>query len=930
MSLKKQTSVLGTRHKDHTTSKKKQEKKKKVSLLALAALMDLRQWFLLCITCTITTALFSCTAVSRAEVTRRNETDRLTLLEVKSNTVDPLGILSSWNSTVHFCHWHGVTCGRRHQRVIILELQSLQLSGTISPHIGNLSFLRELNLRNNSFISAIPPEVGLLSRLQVLRLNNNSLTGPIPQAITRCSNLTSLLLAQNMIEGNVPADIGSLSRLQKLDLRGNSLTGTIPPSVGNLSSLEYFMVSRNSLGGAIPNTLGNLRNLRQLALGENTFVGTVPSSIFNITSLELLDMGISQLKGSLPWDLGVTLPNLYFLSVAYNQFTGPIPRSVSNMSSLSFFIMAANGFTGGVPSLAEVRGLSLFHIAVNHLGSGEADDLNFLCSLSNSASLQKVDASQNNFGGAIPECIGNLSKTLNAFSLSDNALSGSLSSSISNLINLEFLSIMGNNISGAIPPEIGDLINTKQLHLGYCQFIGEIPDALGNLTTMTHLSLRENNLRGTIPPSPGKCNSLILLDLGSNKLYGAIPPEITRLSSLSIYADFSMNNLTGELPMEIGNLKNLGELDLFGNKLSGEIPASLGSCISLEKLYMQDNSFSGSIPSTLSSLRGIQAMNFSNNRLSGQVPQFLQDLPLVSLDLAFNDFEGALPMQGVFTNVTATSVVGNAKLCGGLPPFQLPECKIERSNTSSRVKLIVSFTVSGILVLVLVMSLVYVLWRRKERKTLTLSSSDGHLTVSYQSLLKATDGFSSTNLIGTGSFGSVYKGALDLSEKVVAIKVLNLAQYGASKSFMAECQALRNIRHRNLVKVLTACSGFDYQGNDFKALIYEFMANGSIDEWLHPRASGGAESAPSSRKLNLLQRVNIARDVACAFDYLHHQSEIPIVHCDLKPSNVLLDDEMNGHVGDFGLARFLPAATHEFLREQTSSVGVRIYRLYSS
>lgn len=231
-------------------------------------------------------------------------------------------------------------------------------------------------------------------------------------------------------------------------------------------------------------------------------------------------------------------------------------------------------------------------------------------------------------------------------------------------------------------------------------------------------------------------------------------------------------------------------------------------------------------------------------------------------------------------------------------------------------------SVSGILGIVLVLSLLYVFWRRKGRKTLTSGSSiDGHFTISYQSLLKATDGFSSTNLIGTGSFGSVYKGVLDSDQRVVAVKVLNLARHGASKSFIAECEALRNIRHRNLVKVLTACSGFDYRGNDFKALIYEFMFNGSLDEWLHPQTSGWREYAP--RKLSLPQRVNIAIDIACAFDYLHHQSEIPIVHCDLKPSDILLDGEMNGHVGDFGLVRFLPEATQEFICDQTSSIGVR-------
>lgn len=195
--------------------------------------------------------------------------------------------------------------------------------------------------------------------------------------------------------------------------------------------------------------------------------------------------------------------------------------------------------------------------------------------------------------------------------------------------------------------------------------------------------------------------------------------------------------------------------------------------------------------------------------------------------------------------------------------------------------------------------------------------------MSYRSLLKATDGFSLTNLLGVGGFGSVYKGILDNDEKLVAVKVLNLLNPRASKSFKAECEVLRNVRHRNLVKLLTACSGSDYQGNDFKALVYEFMVNGSLEEWLHPITPGIDEARESSRSLNFVQRLNIAIDISCALEYLHRGCRTPIVHCDLKPSNVLLDDEMIGHVGDFGLARFFPEATNNLSFNRSSTNGVR-------
>ncbi|XP_028098545.1 probable LRR receptor-like serine/threonine-protein kinase At3g47570 [Camellia sinensis] len=167
--------------------------------------------------------------------------------------------------------------------------------------------------------------------------------------------------------------------------------------------------------------------------------------------------------------------------------------------------------------------------------------------------------------------------------------------------------------------------------------------------------------------------------------------------------------------------------------------------------------------------------------------------------------------------------------------------------------------------------------------------------ISYTNLLKATDGFSTENLIGSGHYGRVHKGMLSPDETTVAVKVLNLHQRGAAKSFITECQVLRNIRHRNLVKVLTACSSTDYEGNEFKALVYEFMPNGTLESWLHPR-----DGQLQTRKLNFFQRINIAIDVAFTLHYLHNECQMPIVHCDIKPSNILLDNDLTAHVSDFG------------------------------
>ena len=855
-----------------------------------------------------------------------NETDRLALLEFKAKiTDDPLGVLKSWNETVHFCQWHGVRCGRRHQRVISLDLYSHKLVGSISPHIGNLSFLRVLELTNNSFNYEIPPEIGHLRRLQMLFLSYNSLTGEIPTNISRCSNLMYIYLSWNRLVGKIPAELGSLSKLQYLFIHANSLSGGIPQSFGNLSSLERLSATQNNIVGIIPDSLFELKTLTHVALNGNGLSGTIPLSLSNLSSLVSFDVSYNRLHGNLTSNFRITFPNLQHLGLSHNRFTGSIPISLSNASNLEYFSSNYNNLTGKVPSLEKLPRLQFFSVTTNNLGYGELEDLGFMSSLTNVSNLEVLALNDNNFGGMLPESMGNWSTKLAFLFLDGNKIGGSIPAGIVNLVSLERLEMWENQLSGSIPDDIGKLQNLRYLMLIENNLSGLLPSSLGNLENLIQLILGRNYFRGNIPSSLGKCQNLLFLDLSLNNLSGPIPPEVVSISSLSISLDLSDNRLTGALPSEVGNLRNLGVLDVSNNMFSGEIPSSIGSCTALEFLSMKGNFFQGAIPSSFSSLRGIRILDLSRNNLSGKIPEFLQDIDFKSLNLSYNDFEGMLPMKGVFKNWSATWIMGNSDLCGGIPEFHLPKCYFKepkKRGLSLALKITIS-TLSGLLGIVCVLSVLIFFWlRKKKRQPASSSSEKSLLKVSYQSLLAATDGFSPSNLIGVGSFGSVYKGLLDHDGTAIAVKVLNLLRKGASKSFIAECETLRNIRHRNLVKVLTACSGADYQGNDFKALVYEYMVNGSLEQWLHPTPTTEEPSAPP-RKLSLLQRLNIAIDVAYALDYLHHQCETPIVHCDLKPSNVLLDAEMTGHVGDFGIAKFLPEAVTRVPENQSSSIGIR-------
>ncbi|KAL0356410.1 UNVERIFIED_CONTAM: putative receptor-like protein kinase [Sesamum radiatum] len=796
-----------------------------------------------------------------------NETDKLALVDFKSQiTEDPLQVLASWNDSLHFCNWNGVACSLQiPPRVTGLNLTGQRLAGTISPHLGNLSFVSVLDLSQNSFRGWIPMELGNLGRLQTLNMSYNLLGGRIPANLSNCFSLSNLALDHNQLVGIVPPELGSLSRLITLYLGSNNLTGIVPSSLGNL------------------------------------------------TSLWELDMSYNYLYGERIW-------------LAYNFFTGPIPDSFSNASNLYNIDLIHNNFTGKVPlSLAKLD-LQVLNMGYNRLGRGEPDDLDFISALTNCSNLNMLHFGDNRFGGILPVSIANLSTTLTELYLEGNFISGSISREISNLQNLNTLYMNFNYLNGTIPDSLGSLPNLARVVLASNQLIGKIPSNFGNMTSLLWLFLFDNRLEGGIPLSLTNCKQMVFFSVSQNNLTGILPPEIIGMPSILSF-NASYNSFTGPLPEEVGNMSRLVEIDLSYNKFSGQIPDSIGNCLGLNIVFLQANSFQGTIPN-LAHLSTLSYLDLSSNNLSGRIPDFLATLPsLLYLNLSFNNLEGEVPSEGVFLNASATDIHENPKLCGRITELNLTACpeqeppRTQRKHGRKALKPILAI-VLPVSFAALCLFLLLICWVQKRRKVPRILSSSRSLNffpkISYEELLNATDGFSSANLIGSGSFGTVYKGTLSSDETLVAVKVLNLRQKGAFKSFIAECQALRNIRHNNLVKVITACSSTDFHGNDFKALVYQFMSNGSLDNWLHPE-----EERQWHNHLNILQRIDIATDVAAALNYLHHQCQTPVIHCDLKPQNVLLDHDLTAHVGDFGLARLLPKFNMKENANQLSSLGIK-------
>ncbi|KAL6842193.1 hypothetical protein ACP4OV_028172 [Aristida adscensionis] len=836
----------------------------------------------------------------RATCSNHNETDidMLSLLDFKKNiNLDPKGALASWNGSTPLCRWRGVFCGslKHPQRVTALDLTGQGLIGTISPSLGNLTFLRLLNLSSNSLTSKIPSSLGRLRHLQILELTDNSIQGTIPNELSNCSSLREILIRRNQLEGEIPAQIASLPKLRELVLSKNNLTGRIPFVLGNITTLTRLSLTYNHLEGEIPDELGQLSRMRQLQLGVNGLSGRIPQEIFNLSNLVRLCLDSNNLTmDQLPYSMGTSLHNLQFMCLGGNRIGGTIPASLGNATHLKDVGLGNNFFSGNVPTSLGVLGeLSRLSLGNNKLEANDKQSWMFMDALANCSSLKTLSQEKSAEGRA---------------------------TKFWNLQGLTYLSLEFNNFDGDISEWVGNFKYMEKLYLSRNRFSGPVPPSLSSLSKLYWLKLASNGFEGFVPGTFGKLQHLQILDMSDNYLNGSMPVELFSLPAL-LSLDLSHNNLHGTLPLEIGSANKLVKIDISSNKIYGEIPRSLGNCESLQDIEMGNNILHGGIPSSLTNLKDLMRLNLSHNKLSGPIPGFLGSQSILQkLDLSYNNLQGEIPRNGIFTNVTALKLAGNNNLCGGVQELQFPLCPTRKRGLSHSLKVLIP---EACLLLVLALIAIVLLFYRKklgQKSLLVPTFLDKKLPqVSYMDLAKATENFSPENVIGKGAHSSVYKGYIDNLKAVVAVKVFNLDTHGAQHSFVVECQALRSIRHRNLVTVLTACSSIDSKGDEFKAIVYEFMPSGNLDVLLHSQENN--EHSPGH--LNLTQRLKIANDVANALDYLHNGLQPPIVHCDLKPSNILLDDDMDAHVGDFGLARLYNDGTSISKEGSTSSIGLR-------
>uniref|UniRef100_A0A7N0UEI6 non-specific serine/threonine protein kinase n=1 Tax=Kalanchoe fedtschenkoi TaxID=63787 RepID=A0A7N0UEI6_KALFE len=743
-------------------------------------------------------------------------------------------------------------------------------------------------------------------RVTEIDLSGKNLAGTLPfDAICQLPSLKKLSFGSNSLHGRITERLSDCTKLEFLSLGENSFSGSVP-DLSSLTRLEHLNVSLAGFSGQFPwSSLTNLTNLKSLILGDNQFdPSPFPSQILRLDKLSWLYLSNCSIYGQIPESIG-NLTSLRNLELAYNRLSGEIPASISKLQNLWQLELYTNSLTGRFPvGFGNLTGLARFDASTNLL-EGDLSELRFL------TKLESLQLFENRFSGRVPTEFGSF-KRLTGLSLYDNMLVGPLPTQLGSWAEFEFIDVAGNALTGSIPPEMckkGKLVDFLILDNN---FTGTVPDTYAGCTSLERLRLRNNSLEGAIPAGIwglpnlivtdlsvnqfeggissdiGKAKSIGLLLLDHNRFVGKLPVEISNLSSLVTF-DVGFNKFSGSIPNTIGELKNLSSLFLDRNGFSGPIPDSIGACSSLSELNAAGNSLSGEIPSSLGYLPDLNSLNLSSNKFSGQIPASFASLKLSLLDLSDNWLTGRVP-GALSIDAYNSSFAGNPGLCSTQALNRVKRCSSAHDKKSGYFKIFVASLVVGLTALTVTLACCLLIKVRRRVRTRDNWHVKCYHSVKFseQEILKS---IKPENLIGTGSSGKVYRVILRTGHQL-AVKLISKSEdkpFDPSPEFEAEVATLSSIRHVNVVKLYCSISS-----EESDLLVYEYMSNGSLWDRLH-----------TCRKMEMgwEVRFEIAVGSARGLDYLHHGCGGPVVHRDIKSSNILLGPDLKPKIADFGLAK---------------------------
>ncbi|CAL5340946.1 hypothetical protein CsSME_00025155 [Camellia sinensis var. sinensis] len=709
------------------------------------------------------------------------------------------------------------------------------------------------------------------------------------------SRVTSMVLAGMDLTGSLSNDILSLSELQYLDLSNNKgLTGTLPSSIGNLNQLTTLILIGCSFSGPIPDSIGSLQQLVFLALNANSFSGPIPPSIGNLSNLSWLDLTDNQLNGTIPVSSRSTtgldmLVKARHFHLGMNQLFGSIPSQLfhSNMN-LIHAIFDNNKLTGSIPeTLGYVQTLEVIRFNWNSLNGPVPSNLNNLTSVS------ELYLANNNLNGPLPNLTG--MNFLNSLDMSNNSFN-----------------------SSTVPPWLTSLEALTTLMMEHTQLQGIIPVNLFSLPQLQTVVLSNNELNGTLTVAANYSSQLTLIDLQNNSISGytaatgssmdlllADNPICQGAGATGSYCTAQKTNSSNFTPLNNCTSVTCGSNKVLSLNCKCAYPYT-------GTLHFISFSFSNlKNLSYYSSLSGSLMSAF----LSNQLPVDSITVSDPSIDIySYLQFRVQIFPSGQDQfNRTAVSSIGTLL---NRQPFQLnnfgPFFFIDESysfagttSKSSKTGILVGAVIGSFVLVLLFLGVGFYAFHQKKRAKraaeqnpfaswVTNNNIDGIPVLKgarsfpFEELKKCTDYFLEDNVIGSGGYGKVYKGTL-ASGQIVAIKRAQQGSLQGALEFKTEIELLSRIHHKNVVNLV----GFCYEQGE-QMLVYEYVPNGTLKENL---------SGKSRFQLDWTRRLSMALDSARGLAYMHELANPPIIHRDIKSTNILLDDRLTAKVADFGLSK---------------------------
>ncbi|KAL6556818.1 hypothetical protein OROHE_006694 [Orobanche hederae] len=695
---------------------------------------------------------------------------------------------------------------------------------------------------------------------------NCSLGGVLSPALSGLKYLRIITLFGNKFTGNIPFEYGGIDALWKVNLSSNELSGSIPPFLGHLPNLRFLDLSRNIYSGGIPPALfQNCYKTKFVSLARNNLSGPIPASIGNCMNLEGIDLSFNALDGELPSEV-CDIPKMVYLSMRSNKLSGSVGEYFSKCTRLGLLDLGSNMFDGPPPFEAiGFENLTYFNISWNGFRGGQIFDVG----------------------------------TCNS--------------------RLEVFDVSGNDLYGEIPWNINRCSGLKYLDLGFNRLKGSIPVGVAGLERLLVIRLANNSIDGTIPRELGSIEWLEVLDLHNLRLGGEIPVEITKC-------------------------KFLLELDLSGNSLEGEIPQTLDNMTYLEIIDLHENRLNRSIPMTIGNLSNIHSLDFSNNSLSGPIPSTIGNLKkLTRFNISYNNLSGPIPLVRSIQQFGFSAFSHNPSLCGApldnscsLGPSSHADRKPKLSAASIVSIIAATLILAGVCVITTINMKARVGTKQDNTKvlesTLLASSTESNVIIGKLVLFstnlpsKYEDWETGTKalldrecVVGSGSIGTVYKATFEKKGGIfIAIKKLDsLGRIKDQDEFEQEIGRLGSLRHPNLVIV----QGY-YWSSSMRLILSEFVSKGNLYDNLHRLSHPGISTVSGKTpNLNWTRRYNIAVGVARALAHLHHDCRPQILHLNIKSSNILLDENFEAKLSDYGLWKLLPLLDNHGFTKIHNAVG---------